>query len=66
MAETALWRWHVFAMALYAAASVAFIDHGVSLTGNVLGPEMILLRLSGFWPGGRLRYRIITIRSGRI
>jgi hypothetical protein len=37
MVESRL-RWHAAALGLYAVASFGFIDHGVSLTGNVLGP----------------------------
>jgi len=32
------WRWHVGAFAFFLILTVIFIDHGVSLTGNVLGP----------------------------
>ncbi len=31
------WRWHLIALGLYAALSVTLIDHGASLTKNILG-----------------------------
>ena len=31
------WRWHVGALAVYTACSLLFIDHGASLTKDILG-----------------------------
>jgi len=45
--------WHVAALALYAAESWLFLDHGASLTGGVLGigadPSLIMWFLA-WWP----------------
>jgi hypothetical protein len=58
------WRWHAGAFVIYALAAVVFIDHGVSLAGNVLGrgndpygfvwflawwPFAVLHHLDPFW-----------------
>jgi hypothetical protein len=32
------WRWHASAFAFFLLLAIAFIDHGVSMTGHVLGP----------------------------
>jgi len=46
-------RWHAAAIALYAAASWLFLDHGASLTGRVLGsgtdPSLMMWFLA-WWP----------------
>jgi hypothetical protein len=53
MIRKSSWWWHAGALALYAALAVGFIDHGVSITKNVLGiysdPFAFIWFLS-WWP----------------
>jgi hypothetical protein len=37
LSEDGHWRWHVGALAVYTVCSLLFIDHGVSITANILG-----------------------------
>jgi hypothetical protein len=52
-AERGNWRWHVGALLFYAFISLAFIDHGVSLTENIAGQggdPFSFVWFLGWWP----------------
>jgi len=48
-----IWRWHVAALLIYGAESWLFLDHGASLTKQILGsgrdPSLIMWFLA-WWP----------------
>jgi len=51
--EWAGWRWHVGAICLYAALSVALIDGGASITRNILGlssDPLLFIWFLAWWP----------------
>jgi len=53
LSDRGIWRWHVGALAVYAACSFLFIDHGASITRNILGissDPFLLTWFLSWWP----------------
>jgi hypothetical protein len=47
------WRWHIGAFCLYTAFAILFVDHGPSLTANILGrgaDSSIFIWCLAWWP----------------